>query len=68
MQILSNWIFEENEVNEFDNSYVGFVYIITNKINNKKYVGKKLFKFSKSKIVTVVLKNGTKKKKKIRYK
>ena len=65
---MSNWIFEEKEVNEFDNIYVGFVYIITNKISNKKYIGKKLFKFSKSKVVTVVLKNGTKKKKKIRYK
>lgn len=28
--------------------YVGFVYEITNLTNNRKYIGKKLFKFSKS--------------------
>jgi hypothetical protein len=31
--------------------YVGFVYIITNQINNRKYIGKKNFYFSKSKQV-----------------
>ena len=30
-------------------NYVGFVYIITNLTNNKKYIGKKLFKFTKTK-------------------
>jgi hypothetical protein len=29
--------------------YVGFVYLIINKINNKKYIGKKLFFFKKGK-------------------
>ena len=47
---------------------VGFVYIITNTTNNKKYIGKKLAKFSKTTYKTVKLKNGKKKKKKIRTK
>ena len=47
---------------------VGFVYLITNTTNNKKYIGKKLAKFSKTTYKTVKLKNGTKKKKKIRSK
>ena len=29
--------------------YIGFVYIITNLLNDKKYVGKKLLKFKKTK-------------------
>jgi len=44
------------------------VYIITNLVNNRKYIGKKLAKFSKTTYKTVKLKNGTKKKKKIRSK
>jgi hypothetical protein len=31
--------------------YIGFVYLITNLTNDKKYVGKKLFKFSRTKQV-----------------
>ena len=47
---------------------VGFVYLITNLITGRKYIGKKLAKFSKTTYKTVKLKNGTKKKKKIRSK
>jgi len=47
---------------------VGFVYLITNKLSGKKYIGKKLAKFSKTTYRTVKLKNGNKKKKKIRSK
>jgi hypothetical protein len=47
---------------------VGFVYIIVNQINGKKYVGKKLAKFAKTTYKTVKLKNGNKKRKKIRSK
>lgn len=47
---------------------MGFVYIITNLISGRKYIGKKLAKFSKTTYKTVKLKNGTKKKKKIRGK
>ena len=47
---------------------VGFVYLITNLVSGKKYIGKKLLVFSKTTYKTVTLKNGTKKKKKIRSK
>jgi len=47
---------------------VGFVYLITNNLSGRKYIGKKLAKFSKTTQRTVKLKNGTKKKKKIRSK
>jgi hypothetical protein len=62
------WLFEGSEVENLPDSCVGFVYLITNKISNKKYIGKKLAKFSKTTQRTVKLKNGTKKKKKIRSK
>ncbi len=47
---------------------MGFVYLITNITNNRKYIGKKLAKFSKTTQKTVKLKNGNKKKRKIRSK
>lgn len=62
------WYYEEKQIEELPEDCVGFVYLITNKTNNRKYVGKKLAKFSRTKIKTVTLKNGTKKKKKIRSK
>jgi len=62
------WLFENKQVEELPEDCVGFVYCITNLTNNRKYIGKKLAKFSKTSIKTVTLKNGTKKKKKIRSK
>jgi hypothetical protein len=62
------WTYNNEEVNQLPDDCVGFVYIITNLTNNKKYIGKKLAKFSKTTYKTVKLKNGTKKKKKIRRK
>ena len=53
---------------ELPEECVGFVYLITNLTNDRKYIGKKLAKFSKTTYKTVQLKNGTKKKKKIRSK
>lgn len=39
------WLYEDKEfTSEMIGDYVGFVYVITNKSNGKKYVGKKLFK------------------------
>jgi hypothetical protein len=55
-------------VAELPEECVGFVYLITNLTNDRKYIGKKLAKFSKTTYKTVQLKNGTKKKKKIRSK
>lgn len=62
------WIYQNNIVLALPEDCVGFVYIIINKTNNRKYIGKKLAKFSRTSIKTVVLKNGTKKKKKIKSK
>lgn len=45
---------------------IGFVYLITNKLDGRKYIGKKLSKFTRSSIKTVVLKSGEKKKKRVK--
>ena len=62
------WHHKGSIVTELPEDCVGYVYIITNLTNNKKYIGKKLAKFAKTTYKTVQLKNGTKKKKKIRSK
>jgi hypothetical protein len=62
------WLFEGTSVDSLPEDCVGFVYLITNTITGRKYIGKKLAKFSKTSYKTVKLKNGTKKKKKIRSK
>jgi len=43
------WTYQGNEVEELPEDVVGFVYIITNTINDRQYIGKKLAKFSRSK-------------------
>jgi hypothetical protein len=62
------WTYQGNTVEELPEDCVGFVYMITNTISGRKYIGKKLAKFSKTTTKTVKLKNGTKKKKKVRSK
>jgi len=62
------WLYQNESVEVLPEDCIGFVYIIINTISNRKYIGKKLAKFSKTAVKTVVLKNGTKKKKKIRSK
>ncbi len=62
------WYYQGTIVEELPEDCVGFVYLITNKTNNRKYVGKKLAKFSKTTYKVVKQKNGVKKKKKIRSK
>jgi len=63
-----SWLYQGTEVTELPEDCIGFVYIITNNATGRKYIGKKLAKFSKTTYKTVKLKNGTKKKKKIRSK
>jgi len=63
-----SWSYQNQIVEELPEDCVGFVYIITNLLSGRKYIGKKLAKFSKTTYKTVKLKNGTKKKKKIRSK
>ena len=62
------WTFENEIVETLPDDCVGFVYLIVNRANGRKYIGKKLAKFSKTTTKTVTLKNGTKKKKKDRSK
>ena len=62
------WTFENEIVETLPDDCVGFVYLIVNRANGREYIGKKLAKFSKTTTKTVTLKNGTKKKKKVRSK
>jgi len=62
------WLYESKQVDALPDDCVGFVYLITNKLTGRKYIGKKLAKFSKTTYKVVKLKNGNKKKKKIRSK
>lgn len=62
------WFYQGAEISDLPEDCIGFVYIITNKVSGKRYIGKKLAKFSKTSYRVVKLKNGTKKKKKIRSK
>lgn len=61
-----SWTYQGNIVETLPEDCLGFVYIITNTTNGRKYIGKKLAKFQKTTQKTVKLKNGNKKKKKIR--
>jgi len=61
-----SWTYQQQLVETLPEDCLGFVYIITNLTNQRKYIGKKLAKFSKTTYKTVKLKNGNKKKKKIR--
>ena len=62
------WYYQNQLVESLPEECVGFVYLITNSTTGRKYIGKKLAKFSKTTYKTVKLKNGTKKKKRIRSK
>ena len=62
------WYYQDTPVETLPDDYVGFVYCITNNLSGRKYIGKKLAKFSKTTYKTVKQKNGIKKRKKIRSK
>ena len=62
------WIYQNAIVETLPEDCVGFVYCIVNSTNNRKYIGKKLSKFSKTKYKMVTLKSGIKKRKKIKSK
>lgn len=62
------WLYESTPITEIPEEYAGFVYLITNKLTDRKYIGKKLSKFSKTTYRTEKLKNGKKRRKKIRGK
>ena len=47
-----NWIYNKKDFTEdMIGDSVGFVYLITNLTNNKKYIGKKLFNFRRTKTI-----------------
>ena len=62
------WLYENTQIETLPEDCVGFVYLITNKLSGRKYIGKKLAKFSKTSYTIVKLKNGKKKRKRIRSK
>lgn len=61
-----HWIYQGQPVHQLPTDCVGFVYEITNLTNNKKYIGKKIALFAKTKYKMVTLKNGKKKRKSIK--
>ena len=63
-----SWYYQQHLVEQLPEDCIGFVYLITNTVSGRMYIGKKLAKFSKTTYKTVKLKNGTKKKKRIKTK
>ena len=43
------WLFESEEIEALPEDCIGFVYLITNLTNNRKYIGKKLARFKTTK-------------------
>ena len=62
------WLYEGKDIDQLPEDCAGFVYLITNCVSGRKYIGKKLAKFSKTTYKTVKLKNGNKKRKRIKSK
>ncbi len=63
-----SWYYQNQLVEVLPEDCIGFVYIITNIQTQRKYIGKKLAKFSKTTYKIIKLKNGNKKKKRIKSK
>jgi hypothetical protein len=57
------WLYQDTPIETLPEECVGFVYCITNNLSGRKYIGKKLAKFSKTTYKTVTQKNGNKKRK-----
>ena len=62
------WLYEQKQIETLPEDCIGFVYLITNKLTSRQYIGKKLAKFSKISYKVVRLKNGNKKRKRIKSK
>ena len=60
------WIYKNQIVEQLPEDCVGFVYIITNTISGRMYVGKKLARFKTTRYRRHTQKNGKKVRKKIR--
>ena len=44
-----SWLYKNKEVTEIPAEFIGFVYLITNITNDRRYIGKKLTQFKRSK-------------------
>ena len=45
------WIYKNEPLEEVPENAYGYVYLITNNLTGRKYIGKKLFWFKKTKVV-----------------
>jgi hypothetical protein len=61
-----HWLYQDQPVTELPEDCVGIVYLITNTVNGKMYVGKKLARFRTTRYRMHTQKNGKKVRKKIR--
>lgn len=50
------WIYQEKEFTEIPEKMIGFVYKITNLVDGRQYFGKKLFYFSRVKVIKKIKK------------
>ena len=48
---MTPWLYQKEPLTEIPEGYYGFVYLITNTINSKKYIGRKFFWTSKTRQV-----------------
>ena len=47
------WLYQDTPIETLPEECVGFVYLITNNLTGRKYIGKKLAKFSKTTYKTI---------------
>ena len=66
LNIYMQWIYKNQPVEQLPEECVGFVYIITNTVSGRMYVGKKLARFKTTRYKMHTQKNGKKIRKKIR--
>jgi hypothetical protein len=60
------WKYQSQDVLTPPEDALGFIYMITNKLDGRRYIGKKKLTNTKTTYKMVTLKNGTKKRKKIK--
>ena len=60
------WTYNKQVISELPDDVIGFVYLITNLTTGRKYIGKKLAKFSKTRYKMHTQKNGKRVRKKIK--
>lgn len=63
---MSIWTYQEKPVTEIETSVTGFIYVITNLLDGRKYIGKKKATSIKTTYKMTTRKNGEKYKKKIK--